>query len=72
MHYSICICSDIKIWASDRLPEVTTIEKLKSPALNVVAVAYEKFRLSDLTGRNLVLIFGKIVARAGLTVLGYT
>ena len=55
--HSICICSDIEIWVSDRLPEVKTIEKLKSPALNVVA--YEKFRLSDLTGRNLVLIFWK-------------
>ena len=43
--YSICVCSDIEIWASGCLPEVRNNRKIQVPALKEVAVAYEEFQI---------------------------
>ena len=57
----ICICCDIKIWASGCLLEVIKLEKFKSLVFKVIAVTYKRWSLlrdfdySDLTGRNVVL-----------------
>ena len=55
-HFSIWVCSEIEIWPSGRLPNVKTIEKLKSSALIVIAVAYEFTSLR-------ILVFEKVLVK---------